>query len=269
MKLTPAQTAARKLNTDLAALKTSKATEAKDLKTIATQEKQLVDSFTASPDLATGMAALEKMFSLGVKEQQTRDTFGKRITAETSTGRALLKKAEPALTFKKLNQDRKDLGLKALKAPPPSMHKGAAAITAAKSVLGHNISQLKYSGPLAKYLDKWPGNNVCCANFVSACLQKAGLITHSEHNDNVRGLAANLSRDKNFSKVSSHHMQPGDVVCFDVPGEGHYAHVEMFEGYKNGVAQFIGSNNRNADGTQRITQGPAGYAIDAVFRHKG
>jgi LysM repeat protein len=145
----------------------------------------------------------------------------------------------------------------------------AAAYQIAHSVLGHNISQLKYSGPLAKYLDKWPGNKVCCANFVSACLEKAGQIRHSEHNDNVRGLANNLRHDSRWSSVSLRNAKPGDVVCFTVPGEGHYAHTVLFAGWKNGKPTFIGSNNANPDGTQRITQGYMGYAVDAVFHYHG
>ncbi len=129
----------------------------------------------------------------------------------------------------------------------------SAPIAIAQSVLQRNIQDLKTSGPLAGLLDKAPSSHVCCANFVSACLQKAGEIKPSEHNDSVKGLAKNLGNDARWSKVSSSAMKPGDVVCFQVPGEGHMAHVEMFAGYKNGVPQFIGSNNVNRDGTQSIS----------------
>lgn len=145
----------------------------------------------------------------------------------------------------------------------------SAAYANATQVLGQNISSLKYSGPLAQYLDKWPGNNVCCANFVSACLEKAGQISHREHNDSVRGLASNLSNDPRWARTSLANAKPGDVVCFTVPGEGHYAHVVMFAGWKNGQPQFIGSNNVNADGSQRITQGHMGYGIDAIYHFHG
>ena len=145
----------------------------------------------------------------------------------------------------------------------------ASAYNAATNVLGRNISDLKYNGPLAKYLDKWPGNNVCCANFVSACLQAAGQISAGQHSDNVSGLASNLRNDSKFSQVSLANAKPGDVVCFNVPGEGPYSHVEMFAGWKNGSPQFIGSNNVNADGTQRISQGYAGYPIAAIFHYHG
>jgi LysM repeat protein len=145
----------------------------------------------------------------------------------------------------------------------------SSALNAAKSILGMNIAQAKYSGPLAQYLDKWPGNNVCCANFVSAALQKAGQINSSEHNDSVQGLANNLRNDSRWSSTSLANAKPGDVVCFNVPGEGPMSHVEMFEGWKNGQPQFIGSNNVNADGTQRVSEGSVGYPIGAVFHFNG
>lgn len=160
-------------------------------------------------------------------------------------------------------------------APAGGVHPGggaggsSAAYQNARAVLGRNISSLKYSGPLARYLDKWPGNNVCCANFVSACLEKAGQINHHEHNDNVRGLASNLAHDSRWARTSLANAKPGDVVCFDVPGEGHYGHVVMFAGWKNGHPTFIGSNNVNNDGSQRITEGPMGYAIDAIYHFHG
>jgi LysM repeat protein len=146
---------------------------------------------------------------------------------------------------------------------------GVKAYEIARSVLGQNFSTLKHSGPLAAYLDKWVPNNVGCADFVSACLQKAGEIKAGEHNDNVRGLANNLSRDKHWSKVSLKNAKPGDVVCFDVPGEGHYGHTEIFAGWKNGRPLFIGSNNVNPDGSQRVSEGSVGYGIDAIFHYHG
>jgi flagellum-specific peptidoglycan hydrolase FlgJ/LysM repeat protein len=151
----------------------------------------------------------------------------------------------------------------------PSSGRGGdqGAYDAARSVLGQNISSLKYNGPLAKYLDKWPGNNVCCANFVCACLQDAGLLRASQHTDSVAALNQTLANDGNFKKVSLQNAKPGDVVIMNVPGEGPYGHVVMFAGWKNGSPQFIGSNNANADGTQRITEVHMGYGITAVYEH--
>ena len=154
-------------------------------------------------------------------------------------------------------------------APGPSSGRGADALNIARSVLGQNISSLKAGGSLAAYLHGWVANNVCCANFVSACLQKAGLISASEHNDNVSGLSNKLAADPKWSRVDANHLSPGDVVCFNVPGEGHMAHVEMFVGYNNGRPVYIGSNNVNSDGSQRISQGSPGYSIDAAWHYVG
>ncbi len=268
-----AQAAVRRLNADIKAMQTAQASEKKALASIQKQEQAVLDSFSsnANPTPADELAALKKMFALGQSQVQTKDKFDSEISHDRADGRAMLKPAEPALSFKQLNQDRQELGLKKLAQPPPSQTKGkgSKALDVARSDLGKNISYLKYHGNLASDLDKWPPNNVCCANFVSACLQKAGLIKNGEHSDNVRGLANNLSHDKNWSKVSTSNLQPGDVVAFEVPGEGHYAHTEIFAGYKNGRPTFIGSNNVNADGSQRITEGYAGYHIDAAFRYHG
>ncbi len=268
-----AQAAVKRLNADIKAMQAAQASEKKALGTIQKQEQAVLDSFASNPNptAADELAALKKMFALGESQVQTKDKWDAKISHDRADGRAMLKPAEPALKFNQLNADRKALGLKPLAKPPPSevKGKGSKALDVARSDLGKNISYLKYHGNLASDLDKWPGNNVCCANFVSACLQKAGLIKNSEHSDNVRGLSANLSKDKNWSKVNPSHLQPGDVVAFEVPGEGHYAHTEIFAGYKNGRPTFIGSNNVNADGSQRITEGYAGYHIDAAYHYVG
>jgi len=153
---------------------------------------------------------------------------------------------------------------------PQNVASGANPVSVAKQYLGQNIATLKRSGSLAANLDKWPSNKTCCANFVSACLQKAGQIPAREHNDSVRGLANTLAKDPHFKKVSLANAKPGDVVCFDVPGEGHYAHVEMYAGRDSaGRPMFIGSNNVNRDGTQRISEGHVGYGIDAIYQYQG
>jgi peptidoglycan hydrolase-like protein with peptidoglycan-binding domain len=153
---------------------------------------------------------------------------------------------------------------------PGATSSGSSAVRTAQSVLGQDISDLKYSGPLAPYLDKWPGNDVCCANFVSACLEKTGQISPAQHTDNVGALADSLRTDPQWSSVPGlAQARPGDVVCFDVPGEGPYQHVELFEGWQNGEPMFIGSNNVNPDGSQRISQGPVDYPVDAVFQFNG
>ncbi len=267
-----AQTALNRLNHDIKAMHTAQTNEKKALAGIQKQEQAILDSFSSNPNptLQDEVTALKNMFSLGQKQVNTKQHYDSLIAHDRTDGRKMLKPAEPKLSFKHLNQDRVELGLKKLAKPPPSTsHKGATALQIAQAHLGKNISYLKYHGDLAKYLDKWPGNKVCCANFVSACLEKGGLIKHSEHNDTVRYLAGHLAQDKNWSKVSSHHMQPGDVVCFAVPGEGHMSHVEIFKGYQNGKPVYIGSNNVNSDGTQRISISHNSYPIDAVYHYHG
>ena len=160
---------------------------------------------------------------------------------------------------------------KLAKASSPKSKGGSpnqAAYTAARSVLGKNVQNLKYSGPLAKYLDKWPSDTVCCANFVSACQEKAGLMTPAMHTDSVYNLSHELAANKNWKKVSLKDAKPGDVVIMNVPGEGAYGHTVMFAGWKDGKAEFIGSDNVNADGSQRITESTMGYGITAIYQHK-
>jgi hypothetical protein len=112
----------------------------------------------------------------------------------------------------------------------------------------------------------WVGNTVNCANFVSGCLVAAGQIRQSQANASVVGLMGNLDRDPEFRRVSLANARPGDVVSMKTPG-GH--HVVMFAGWKDGKPQFIGSNNANRDGTQRVTMGYMNYPILAIHHYAG
>ena len=132
--------------------------------------------------------------------------------------------------------------------PTSTTGKGNAAAVATQ-FLGMTEYQLEPSGKLD--MDTWVPKNVDCANFVSGCLEKAGLIGKSQRSDNVSGLAGNL-RKAGWKDVPLAQAKPGDVVCFD-GAEGKYQHVEIFNGWVNGQPQFIGSNNVLADGTQKIT----------------
>src|SRR6185312_6086683 len=102
--------------------------------------------------------------------------------------------------------------------------------------------------------------------FVSSCLQVAGKLPASQHNDNVTGLKNNLLADGwvntyngSPTGVPLSAAKPGDVVCFDGPG-GAFQHVEIFNGFVNGKPQFIGSNNILADGTQEISTDTGSWA---------
>jgi len=126
----------------------------------------------------------------------------------------------------------------------PSNGSGAAQI--AESFLGRNASDLKGSGELP--MNPNVPNNVCCANFVSAVLQKAGLLSASEHTDRVVTLKTTLL-NKGWTPVSLANAKPGDVVI--IGGDAH--HTEIVAKNENGKITLVGSNNRNADGSQRVS----------------
>lgn len=125
----------------------------------------------------------------------------------------------------------------------------AAAI--AEQFIGRNAGELKHSNELP--MQSWVPNNVNCANFVSACLQKAGLIDASQASASVNQLASNLKGD-GWTTVSLQNARPGDVVLMQRDGQ---SHVVLFAGMENGQPKFIGSNNVNADGSQRVSWGGA------------
>ncbi|MBI5496316.1 MAG: peptidoglycan-binding protein [Deltaproteobacteria bacterium] len=147
--------------------------------------------------------------------------------------------------------------------------KGQDALRIAKSVLGRNAGDIKYHGPLARDMNDWVPNNVNCANFVSAVLEKAGMITNGQHHDAVRGLRDNLRRDRDWKEQRTlAGAKPGDVVMFHTSHS--WGHVVMFAGWDSHHRPlFIGSNNVNADGSQRVTMGHSNYRIDGVFHFRG
>jgi len=137
----------------------------------------------------------------------------------------------------------------------------------ARSHLDKNAGSLKLEkNGVGADMEDWVPNNVNCANFVSACLEQAGQIKNSQHHNAVVGLAANLDKDPNFKRVSLANAKPGDVVSMKTPG-GH--HVVMFAGWKNGKPEFIGSNNVNRDGTQRISMTQMNYPIMSIHQYRG
>ncbi|HZH77666.1 MAG TPA: peptidoglycan-binding protein LysM, partial [Archangium sp.] len=137
----------------------------------------------------------------------------------------------------------------------------------ARSHLGKNAGSLKLEkNGVGAEMEDWVPNNVNCANFVSGVLEQAGQIKNSQHHNAVVGLAANLDKDPNFKRVSLANAKPGDVVSMKTPG-GH--HVVLFAGWKNGKPEFIGSNNVNRDGTQRISMTQMNYPIMSIHQYRG
>ena len=132
--------------------------------------------------------------------------------------------------------------------------------------MGKNAAQLKMEGSgVGADMEDWVPNNVNCANFVSAVLEQAGQIKNSQHHNAVVGLAANLDKDPNFKRVSLANAKPGDVVSMKTPG-GH--HVVLYAGTKNGKPLFIGSNNINKDGSQRISFTQMNYPIMSIHQYR-
>lgn len=129
----------------------------------------------------------------------------------------------------------------------------AAAI--ARQFVGRNASELKRSGDLP--MDGSVPSNICCANFVSAVLQKAGLLPASKHTNSVDQLDSTL-RARGWQPVSPANARPGDVVI--IQGGG-VSHTVMVESNNNGQLRLIGSNNVNADGSQKVTIGSADWAL--------
>jgi LysM repeat protein len=149
---------------------------------------------------------------------------------------------------------------------PTTAGGSSRAFDIAKSYLNWNARDLKVSGnAVGRAMHDWVPNNVNCANFVSGVLQAAGQIKSSQHSNSVTGLMANLDRDPHFRRVSLANAKPGDVVSMKTPG-GH--HVVLFAGWKNGRPLFIGSNNVNADGSQRVTYSQMRYPILAIHHYQ-
>jgi LysM repeat protein len=153
-------------------------------------------------------------------------------------------------------------------AGPASQGPKGSPFEIAKSELGKNAGSLKLEkGGVGSDMEDWVPNNVNCANFVSACLEQAGQIKNSQHNNSVVGLQANLDKDPNFKRVPLSQAKPGDVVCLSTGGGGH--HVVMFAGMKNGKPQYIGSNNINPDGSQKISYSQMNYPIMSIHQYRG
>ncbi|MCE7031096.1 LysM peptidoglycan-binding domain-containing protein [Lysobacter sp. GX 14042] len=128
---------------------------------------------------------------------------------------------------------------------------GADAAAIAEGLLGRNASELKHSGDIP--MESWVPNNVNCANFVSGVLQKAGMIDSGQASASVDVLASNL-KGAGWQTTSLANAKPGDVVLMQKNGQ---SHVVLFHGFENGQPKFIGSNNVNADGSQRVSWGGA------------
>lgn len=141
---------------------------------------------------------------------------------------------------------------------------GKNAFEVAKAYVNQNASSLKVSdSEVGQYMDDGVPNDINCANFVSGVLQAAGQISGRQHHNGVQGLQANLANDGNWEKVSLANAKPGDAVFFD-------HHTVIFAGRDEaGKPLFIGSNNVNDDGSQRVTIGHNGETPNAIYHFIG
>jgi len=114
----------------------------------------------------------------------------------------------------------------------PSNGSGVAEL--AESFEGRAAADLEGSGELPMQ-DGVDVTN-CCANFVSAVLEKAGLLSPGEHTNWTPTLEDTL-QNKGWTPVSLADAKPGDVVIFDS------GHTEIVAKNENGQITLIGSNN--------------------------
>jgi murein DD-endopeptidase MepM/ murein hydrolase activator NlpD len=137
----------------------------------------------------------------------------------------------------------------------------------ARQYLGWNARDLKVSNnAVGRAMQDWVPNNVNCANFVSGTLIASGQIRGNQGSASVYGLMGNLDRDPQFRRVSLSQARPGDVVSMRTPGG---QHVVLFAGWKDGRPLFIGSNNVNPDGSQRVSYSQMRYPIMAIHQYRG
>jgi LysM repeat protein len=149
---------------------------------------------------------------------------------------------------------------------PAASPNGRSPIDFARQYLGWNARDLKVSSnPVGRAMQDWVPNNVNCANFVSGTLIASGQIRQNQGSASVYGLMGNLDRDPNFRRVSLSQARPGDVVSMRTPGG---QHVVLFAGWQNGRPMFIGSNNVNPDGSQKVTYSSMRYPIMAIHQHR-
>jgi hypothetical protein len=132
-----------------------------------------------------------------------------------------------------------------------------ASIAHRPEVFGHDTSQLQHDQTLP--LDAGVSSYESCANFVSAVLQKSGLINW--HSNEVGDLMDRLEK-QGWREVPASEARPGDVAIIDAktPTE----HADLVYSSDGHNIMLIGSNNTGVKGTgpQQIGwQSPYGKVI--------
>jgi len=122
----------------------------------------------------------------------------------------------------------------------------------ARSYLGQNASSLKTNSNDNLPMDPNCPSSECCANFVSAVLVQSGELPASLHTDSVDQLKTTLL-SQGWTAVPASEAKAGDVVIMQGGG---ISHTEIV----SGPGQMIGSNNINADGSQKVSTNSLSYA---------
>lgn len=133
--------------------------------------------------------------------------------------------------------------------PAPAEVSGDNPAAIAESLMGVSAAELIRSGVIP--MDNVP-TDVCCANFVTAVLQKAGWIDWHSNSVSSGELEAKLKAD-GWREVTVAEAKPGDVVISN--GGGHVVMVG------DGDPAYVGSNNVNPDGSQSVSAGGEGGMV--------
>jgi LysM repeat protein len=135
--------------------------------------------------------------------------------------------------------------------PSGSSGSAGAAAQDAQSYLGQTSSALEVNTSDKLPMDPSCPSGECCANFVSAVLNQAGLLPANQHTDSVAQLQSTLESD-GWTEVPLSQAKPGDVVIMQGGG---IDHTEMIAS----DGQMIGSNNISSD-NQQVSYNPLSYA---------
>ena len=129
---------------------------------------------------------------------------------------------------------------------------GSKAVDIAKKYLGQKSGGIND----LKGFERTGQANNNCAEFVSACLDNAGVYKKKPGDASVRILKQHLIED-GWKKVSKDQAKPGDVAIFNGS-----QHVELVA--EKGAKQMIGSNNKGSS-TQVVRQGAADWGSKEYY----
>ncbi len=131
----------------------------------------------------------------------------------------------------------------------------------AEKLEGKSAEELKNSGEIP--MDPSVSNDVCCANFVTAVLQKSGKIDW--HDNTVAGAYKKL-QSQGWTQVDAAHAKPGAVAVINAhDSTPDNDHIEFVKTNDNGLIKLIGSNNTDGGyGPQVVSTGNP-YGNDVVY----